>query len=248
MVEVKFQPANKKLRRLTRLLTKRWGRKPNIYGFSLPAGYSCPFANECLSKVDRYTGKVTDGPNTHFRCFMASMEAIYSSLRESVWNNFDALRQAKTMEAMLDLLEAALPKNADIIRPGVDGDFFNQAYFDAWLELARRRPDILFYAYTKSLTYWVARLDQIPDNFYLTASYGGYLDHLIKEYGLKSSTVVFHPDKADALGLEIDHDETHALFGTASFALLLHGQQPKGGDASQAIKILKAEGIEYAYS
>jgi hypothetical protein len=59
---------------------------------------------------------------------------------------------------------------------------------------------------------------------------------------------VFHPDKADALGLEIDHDETHALFGTASFALLLHGQQPKGGDASQAIKILKAEGIEYAYS
>jgi hypothetical protein len=254
MATVKFQKANRKLARLARYVTDyrmfpaRRNGKPNIYGFSLPAGHSCPFARECLSKANRTTGKLTDGKDTHFRCFMASMEAIYSSLRKSVWDNFDALRQAKTTEAMLDLLEAALPKNADIIRPGVDGDFFNQAYFDAWLELARRHPNILFYAYTKSLNYWVARLGQIPDNFNLTASYGGHLDHLIGQHGLKSSIVVFHPDKADALGLEIDHDETHALFGTASFALLLHGQQPKGSGASEGIKRMKAENIEYAYS
>ena len=49
---VKFQPANAKLKRLRELLAIEYGRKPNIYGFSLPAGYSCPFAEGCLRLKD----------------------------------------------------------------------------------------------------------------------------------------------------------------------------------------------------
>ena len=30
-----------------------------IFSVSLPAGHSCPFANECLSKVDKDNGKIT---------------------------------------------------------------------------------------------------------------------------------------------------------------------------------------------
>ena len=145
-------------------------------------------------------------------------------------------------------MQDAQPKNADVVRIDVDGDFFNQYYFDAWLIVCRNNPHVNYYAYTKSLGYWVARLGEIPSNLNLNASYGGRLDHLIEEHNLKSAKVVFHPSEADALGLEIDHDETHALFGSESFALLLHGQQPKGSKASDALKTLKAEDIEYSYS
>jgi hypothetical protein len=249
MGTVKFQPANTKLAALAAYLQARWERKPHIYGFSLPAGHSCPFADACLSKADRYTGRLTDGPNTQFRCFMAALETFQPSMRQSVWANYDALRSVKgSPSAMAELLQRALPANADVVRIDVDGDFFNQSYFDAWLIVASKNPHIQFYAYTKSLSYWVARLDRIPANLNLNASYGGRLDHLIAEHSLKSATVVFHPREADALGLEIDHDETHALLGTASFALLLHGQQPKGSKASQALKTLTTEGIEYSYT
>ena len=146
------------------------------------------------------------------------------------------------MKAIADLLESMLPKKFDIMRVHVGGDFFNQAYFDAWLEVARRMPDKHFYAYTKSLNYWVARLDVIPSNFVLTASYGGKHDALIVEHGLKYAEVVYSEEQADAMQFEIDHDDYHAAFGKENFALLIHGTQPKGSMASQALQELKRRG------
>lgn len=245
---LKFKPANAKLRKLAKALTEEYGRKPKIYGLSLPAGYTCPFAVECLSKADRTTGKLTDGPGMKFRCFEASLEAAFPSLRKRAWDNFDALRPHKTPEAIAAVIQAALPNDADIIRPGIDGDFYSPAYFDAWLIVARNNPTIRFYAYTKSLPYWAARMDDIPANFSLNASYGGRMDALITQHGLKSALVVLHPSEAEAVGLEIDDNETRALDGSDDFALLIHGQQPKGSAAAAAKKILKAEGIKYAYS
>jgi hypothetical protein len=42
---------------------------------------------------------------------------------------------------------------------------------------------------------------------------------------------VFSVEEAEAKGLEIDYDERHAIIGRGrenSFALLIHGTQPKG--------------------
>jgi hypothetical protein len=233
---LKFGKANAKLRDMPGV---------TVATFSLPAGWTCPSAVDCLAKVDRYTGKLTDGPNTIFRCFAASLE-VRPNVRAAVWHNFDALRKLDT-GGMTALILESLPK-ADVTRIDVDGDFFNQKYFDAWVAVARAQPSRHFYAYTKSINYWVARLGEIPDNLSLTASYGGRQDALIAEYGLKSATVVYSEAEAKRLGLEIDHDDTHAAFGTKSFALLIHGVQPKGSDASAAIKVLKADGVRYAYS
>jgi hypothetical protein len=57
------------------------GYKPTVYGFSLPSGYSCPFAQDCLSKADRYTGKLTDGKDTLYRCFSATTESYSPETR-----------------------------------------------------------------------------------------------------------------------------------------------------------------------
>jgi hypothetical protein len=246
-----FSNANAKLI----AMAKRLGK--TIKSFTLPSGWTCPAAKDCLSKADRETGKIKDGPDTVFRCFAASSEAQYKNTRAMVWRNFDAIKSVMSdawrynkdqVKAVADLLESNLPKKFDIMRVHVGGDFFNQKYFDAWMEVARRNPSKHFYAYTKSLKYWVSRLEEkfdgysIPSNFVLTASYGGRHDAMIVEHGLKYAEVVYSEEQADAMQFEIDHDDYHAAFGTKSFALLIHGTQPKGSMASQALQELKRRG------
>ena len=213
---------------------------PGVWTFSLPAGWTCPGANECLCKADRDTGKVTDGPNTRFRCFAASDER-YTATRMARWHNFELLK-GKTMDEMIDILHPNLPGNARIVRIHVSGDFYSQVYFDAWMEVARRNPQTLFYAYTKSLKFWVTRMNQLPDNFKLNASRGGLLDALIDKVGLKSAEVVFSEDEAVKRGLEIDHNDSLAYGQDKSFALLLHGTQPAGSIAAKALSALRKLG------
>ena len=55
---LKFSPMknNTKLKKIG-----NWADHYVGYTFSLPSGYSCPGASECLSKADKDTGKITDG-------------------------------------------------------------------------------------------------------------------------------------------------------------------------------------------
>lgn len=214
--------------------------------FSIPAGYSCPGAKQCLTMADPDTGKAKMGAHAEFRCFAAVAE-LRPNVRKSRWRNFELLTRAKTTLKMARLIMRSIPKNTQKLRIHESGDFFNQAYFDAWLVVARRRPDIVFYAYTKSLKMWANRMLDVPNNLRLTASHGGKYDRLIDDLQLRSAEVVFHPEDAD--GKEIDHDDSHAYAdGDQSFALLLHGSQPKDTPAAAALRRLKAENIEYSYS
>jgi hypothetical protein len=147
---------------------------------------------------------------------------------------------------MVQLVLDSLPPSAGVVRIHVSGDFYSQTYFDAWLEVARRRPDTLFYAYTKSLPYWVRRKDELPNNLVLTASYGGTHDHLIEKHNLRYAKVVLSEAEAAPLGLELDHDDSHAMKQGPSFALLIHGSQPAGTEASKAISALRKQG-EFGY-
>ena len=245
MITVKFSKATEqaKLQGIASWL----GYKPNVYSFSLPSGYSCPFALDCLSKADKDTGKITDGIHTRYRCFSATTEAYAKQARNQRWHNFDILRHLD-YQSMVDVLHASLPSKCDICRVHVGGDFFNQKYFDAWMEVARLNPETIFYAYTKSLPYWIERINSIPTNFVLTASRGGRYDNLIDKHNLKVAEVVFSLEEAKQKNLPIDHNEYHAINNTGNFALLIHGTQPKNTPASIAIKELNNKGVKYAYT
>ena len=66
---------------------------------------------------------------------------------------------------------------------------------------------------------------------------------------MKEAVVVFSEEEAAKLGLEIDHDDSLAIENNGhSFALLLHGTQKAGSDASQAQKIMKAKGTKFSYA
>lgn len=220
------------------------GFKKPIYTFSLPAGFTCPGAKECKSRAVDKNGKrhIVDGKDTKFRCFAASQEVVYTNTYFARKHNFDLLRKCKTTLQMAELISESLPKNAEYVRIHVSGDFFSQKYFDAWIIVAKENPDIIFYAYTKSIPYVIARKGLLPYNLRITASYGGHYDDMILSSGLRTALVVYTEAQASGIGLEIDHDDSLAIGIGGDFALLLHGTQPKDSEASKALVQLKRAG------
>ena len=240
MDKLKFGDPNAKLKKMI----KKVGLV--LKTFTLPAGHTCPAAKDCFSRADRETGKVTDGPDTVFRCFMASAEARSPSLRKLVWHNLELIKEALKRDAQAgfenmphtsQLIHKSLPKKFDIMRVHVGGDYFSREYLMAWIEVAKLNPDKVFYSYSKSLHLF--KQFALPENLVLTASRGGKHDDLIDLHGWKEALVVYSEEEAAESGLEIDHDDTHAAFGEENFALLIHGTQPAGSMASQALQAIK---------
>jgi hypothetical protein len=141
---------------------------------------------------------------------------------------------------MAELINGSLDRDARLVRVHVSGDFFSAAYFLAWCDVAKERPECVFYAYTKSLSIWLANKASVAANLRLVASEGGRWDHLIASEGLRSAKVVLDPKEAEILGLAIDHDDSHAYAGAESFALLIHGNQKAGSVAAKALAALRA--------
>ena len=236
--------------------------------FSLPAGYTCPNAGVCKTFSDRVTGKIQDLPQTNntdaapYRCFAASSEARSPQCRAARWHNWNLLKETmvpinnptEKIEALQMLITQSIdakdPKSKiDLVRIHESGDFWSELYFLAWLEVARKNPARKYYAYTKQLQLWLNHMDNIPSNFYLTASQGGNLDPLLKSHAhkfIRISHVVYSQMEADGLHLSIDHDDSHC-FGTKPFALLVHGTQPKGSVAGKSIQDRKRNGDFVGY-
>jgi hypothetical protein len=229
--------------------------------FSLPAGYSCPHAGVCKTFADRVTGKICDLPQlgateaADFRCF-AAMSEVRPNVRDARWHNWDLIREVmyqgeNQSQLIADLLDLSLTvqKPKDLVRVHESGDFWTEMYMKAWMLVAARRPHQKFYAYTKSLNMWYNLRDIIPSNFYLTASWGGTLDSMIEKFPkvfYRNARVVYTEQEAADLGLEIDHDDSHCL-QDKPFALLVHGSQRAGSDASKALSQRKKAGQFIGY-
>jgi hypothetical protein len=206
---------------------------PNL---SLPAGYTCPFAEMCKTLVPRDREKIHGKLVQDYgdiRCYAASEEARYPAAQEHRWTNKDLLDefdQAGKVDLILRSIKYYEQQEGriDVFRIHESGDFYDMEYFESWLGVAQQRPDILFYAYTKSLPFWVKHLGKIPVNMKLIASMGGKRDDLISKHDLKYTVVVNSPEEAKNLHLPIDIDDTLAYNYDGNFALLIHGTQPAG--------------------
>lgn len=231
---IKFSPANSKLQKLEKKTNK------TVYSFDLLSGVNCKFAKLCHAWVKIVKGKrkVIDGPHCKFRCYSASSEVLYPATYDYRKENDKILK--KSFSEVVRTLSEALPEDADIVRVHSSGDFKSQLYFDAWLEIARRHPKKVFYAYTKALPYWIKRKKTIPSNFVLTASYGGTHDYMIKRHKLRYVKVVL--SKLEAGRLPIDSDDSIAYNPGSkrrNFTVLIHGVQPAGSKEAKAMYKLR---------
>ena len=275
-----FGNGNSKLKALREAAAAKLGipaARVRILTLTLPAGWSCPGADECLAFADPVTGKIWDSPELKFRCFEASAER-YENVRQQNWHNFNLLRRLTGANAeysiaglILDSLKEATKKfksdDVVIVRIHVGGDFYSTKYLEGWsialratdLPQNQPMPRVIGYAYTKSLQHVAKLRHTLPENFVLTASEGGKYDFALESKwdteggspalkGLKTAKVVYSPEQAQSEGLEIDHDDSHAVFGKESFGLLIHGTQPKGSQSAKALSSLKARGVDSGYS
>lgn len=252
---LKFSPANRKTKALYQVadIAPFLGKTRKVYSLDITSGESCPGAKLCKSRVvarqddpTRFT--ILDGPHCEFRCFSASQEVLYGHTRIMRRHNFDCLRKMRGWKQCRDLLANTLPPDIGVLRFHVAGDFFKLSYLRGALALAERRPDILFYSYSKSLRFFegIDMADPangvVTDNFRITASKGGHYDHLIGKLGLREARVVLSEEEAEMASLPIDHNDSHASSIGGSFAVLIHGTQPAGSKASVAKRRLKGKG------
>ena len=217
----------------------------NTLIFDLPAGRTCPMANECKSYVvmnDNGKTNIKDGENNIFRCYAASQENQYPNVYKARKYNFDLIKNTlnskdgyyKTYELINDSIQKHITKNINKIRIHSSGDFFSGEYLKCWFAVARLNPQLKFYCYSKSLHLFGTNLS-LPNNFFLTASFGGKRDDLIhKGYFKRWAIVVNSEAEAIKKGIEhigkpyeIDKDDSHC-FKKSPFALLIHGTQKKG--------------------
>ena len=218
----------------------------NTLIFDLPAGKTCPMANECKSfVVMNAKGKteLKDGENNIFRCYAASQENQYPNVYKARKYNHDLILKSlmndngiksNTIDLINKSIQKHITKNIDKVRIHSSGDFFNGEYLRVWLSVARLNKNLKFYCYSKSLHLFGTNVS-IPDNFYLTASMGSKMDRLIHAgYFKRYAIVVNSEDEAIKKGVEhigkpyeIDKDDSHC-FKPDPFALLIHGTQKKG--------------------
>jgi hypothetical protein len=194
----------------------KWSRnnsklaKLGTVGFGLPAFESddgfkvCPMAGACASYCYARQGAYT------FPVVKESREFNLAVIRKSV-SDFKA-------KAMSDLRNM---RKVLTVRIHDSGDFFSQEYLDAWKDIARAFPRIVFYSYTKSinLDLWSKR----PGNFRIIQSVGGLMDDSINTR--KPHSRVFTTDyQRRKAGYGDGHKtDTLAIRGVRKIGLIYHG-------------------------
>lgn len=189
-------------------------KKDRILCFGLPAKKTCPFAGEC--KRYCYAGK---GMYV-FPCVKASRERNFAESKKHTF--------AGRISAEL-LRKKKLPR---AIRIHDSGDFYSVDYRAEWLGITRSWPEIHFYAYTKSLPYFVdlktGQEFPRPQNFRVIYSLGGKYDAEILRLGLRhakifESKAAMADEDYECGGYE-DGSESDlvAAFGTKNVGLLWH--------------------------
>jgi hypothetical protein len=218
-----FSCGNRKMKELAREKNLHYNQ---VISFDLPAGHTCPAADECQSFSDRVTGKITDGENCKFRCYAANVEAYAPSARRAHWRNFDALAACRTSDDMANLILSQLPENVKVVRIHASGDYFTRRYFLAWVKVAQVRTDVQFFGYTKILPY--VKYPK-PDNFRLVYSFGGKMDSKITcepvAYVVKNIAEAIKR-KIQPACIDKPSDDFDFIMAGKTFALCLHGTQP----------------------
>jgi len=139
--------------------------KTKIFNFSIPAyktkggKITCPFAKDCIKYC--YAQK---GNYTRFPIIQQLMEKKYNLTKQ---NNF--------VELMTNEIKK---KKAKYIRIHDSGDFYSIKYLNKWIQIAKDNKEVIFYAYTKSIKFFINGL-KLPKNLKIIFSEGSKTDNLI---------------------------------------------------------------------
>lgn len=189
-----------------------------VVSFNIPAGgyddedgksyVTCPGADACLNV-----------------CYARQGTFLFKGSKRVRIDNHKALLYTyatQGIEGVVDILDQSvngLSKRVAVIRLHDSGDFFKKWYADAWLQVIKRHPDILFYAYTKSVPFFKGKV--LPDNFRVTYSYGGKWDKIID--GPNSRIFDTIESRLENGYIDGNDSDMPAILGEYAIGLVYHG-------------------------
>lgn len=120
---------------MTKKIFSKGNRKlpADIAIFNLPHMVTCPGATAECKKY----------------CYAKKAEALYKDSLPFRYRNWELAKSDKFVDEAVASLSRMRRLRA--VRIHESGDFFNQKYLDKWVEIAKKFPDVIFTAYTKSL-------------------------------------------------------------------------------------------------
>ena len=180
-----------------------------IFNFSIPAyktksgKVTCPFAAACVKYC--YAQK---GNYTRFPIVQELMEKKYEISKQ---NNFNSLMNAEIKK-----------KKATHIRIHDSGDFYSIKYLAKWIQIAEFNPSIIFYAYTKSIKFFVDGL-LLPDNMKIIFSEGSKTDELINPKTDRHARIFKNIDLLNASGyIDASENDLKAITENKKVGLIFH--------------------------
>ena len=202
---------NEKMEKTSKVLRKLLGRRAKVVAFNIPASIdfrvgdaelnTCPQAGACKSVCYARAGRFATPPVIAMR-----VDNLWATLRPDFVDR---------------LTESIMASKATHVRIHDSGDFYAQSYVDAWVNIAKALPGVVFYAYTKSLDLDYA---SAPGNLRIVQSEGGKLDAQI-DYSKPHSRIVADNVPAGYTNGNAEMADVPAIDGTVRIALPYHGQR-----------------------
>ena len=113
-------------------------------------------------------------------------------------------------------------KKATHIRIHDSGDFYSIKYLQKWVQIAEYNKEVIFYAYTKSIKFFVNGL-LLPDNMKIIFSEGSKTDELINPKTDRHARIFKNIDLLNASGyIDASENDLKAITDNKKVGLIFH--------------------------
>jgi hypothetical protein len=154
-------------------------------------------------------------------CYALAGAYRFSNVAQAFERRLTATQDESFVNLMIQDIDR---QRAERIRIHDSGDFYNEEYLDRWIRIMRARPQVEFYAYTKMVSLFKRRSQDLPKNFTVIYSFGGTEDRLIDVEQDRHSLVFESELQLNAAGYaDASNQDDIALGKNLKIGLVYHG-------------------------
>ena len=179
-----------------------------VLNFSLPAYKTitgktvCPFAKECV----KY-------------CYAQKGNYRYPSVIKGLNNRYELSKTADFVPKMNATIILERPTH---VRIHDSGDFYSIDYLKKWISIANDNKDVIFYAYTKSIKFFINGL-KLPKNLKIIFSEGSKTDNLINTSKHRHARIFKSKELLNAAGyINASDNDLKAITSNKKVGLVYH--------------------------
>lgn len=182
--------------------------KMRVLNFSLPAYKTitgktvCPFAKDCI----KY-------------CYAQKGNYKYPSVIKGLNNRYEL---SKTDEFVPKMNATIILERPTHVRIHDSGDFYSPQYLNKWVQIAKDNTNVIFYAYTKSIKFFINGL-KLPKNMKIIFSEGSKTDNLINTSKHRHARIFKSKELLNAAGyIDASNNDLKAITENKKVGLVYH--------------------------